>query len=135
MIGLSGCSEIIFITSSGDSVESTHVSTSSEITTSVSGSSTSSANSSTTLDSTSTTSSTGEISTSSTTDIMRTECSLIAADPFDCLAGQVCIGDSFEEKGVCVDICINLCENPELDCVIWEKPIQLPPPPGIGVCI
>lgn len=132
MIGLSGCSGIIFVTSSGDSVESTHVSTSSEITTSVSESSTSSA---TTLDLTSTTTSTEEISTSSTTDIMRTECSLIAADPFDCLAGQVCIGDSFEEKGVCVDICINLCENPELDCVIWEKPIQLPPPPGIGVCI
>jgi uncharacterized protein YceK len=134
IVGLSGCSQIIFITTSGDSAESTNITTE-QLTTSESSSSETSTDIATNSGSLGTSSSTSETGDNETTGVMRTECSLIAADQFNCLSGQVCIGESFEEKGTCVDTCINLCENSNLDCVIWDKIVKLPLPDGIGVCI
>lgn len=122
-IGLSSCTQIIFVTTSNDSTIDTFET---EITT---------GESETDAFPITTTTLTSETESNGTTEKIETECSLVRQDSLECLSGQVCISDSFEEKGTCVDVCNDSCEDPKMDCVIWIKLIQPPLPDGIGVCI
>lgn len=120
MIGLSSCTEIIFVTTSGDSnnSEDSSSSTSSvEITTTNVNISESSTN-----------------STTNETDGNIVSCMISRDIDKVCPPGLVCIALSFTQEGECLLPCVESCSD-NLTCQDWTAVSQPQLPSGVGVCM
>jgi len=116
MIGLTSCTEIIFVTTSGDSNNSEDSTSSIEITTTSNIS-----ESSTSL----TTSETGENTVS---------CMMSRDIDKVCPPGLICVALSFTQEGECRAPCIESCSD-NLTCQDWTAMSQPHLPTGVGVCM